>query len=81
MNVDKKLRHSKKAIVLGIALMNLNFIFLVAAFRPAIQLELCLHMITAVLTLVGIYLGAQSGVDMIQSSKLDKVQDDKTLPR
>jgi hypothetical protein len=70
MQINKKLRHSKKAIALGVALLNLNLIFILSPLFK-VQLELATHMITAILTLVALYIGAEGGVDMIQSSKLN----------
>ena len=68
---DQKLRHSKKAIVLGIALLNLNIIFFVSNHLKY-DLQTTLQMMTAILFLVGIYTGVQGGIDMIKSSKIEK---------
>lgn len=78
MTTDKRLRQSKKAIVLGVALLNLNAIFLLSIFNPTAPVETITQMITAVLFLVGIYTGVQGGIDMIQSNKLDVVRANKT---
>jgi hypothetical protein len=80
MKPDKKLLESKKARVLGIALLNLNLIFLVTVFKKDIPIDVVTQMITAVLFLVGIYTGVQGGIDMIQSNKLEslKVDEKKT---
>jgi protein-S-isoprenylcysteine O-methyltransferase Ste14 len=76
MRTDKKLRQSKKAIVLGVALLNLNAIFIFSALK-AVELGLATQMITAILFLVGIYTGVQGGIDMIQSNKLEAVRQDR----
>ena len=76
MKTNKKLSESKKAIVLGVALLNLNAIFILSVFKPTIQISIVTQMITAILFLVGIYTGVQGGVDMIQSNKLDVVKQD-----
>lgn len=80
MKPDKKLLESKKARVLGIALLNLNLIFLATVFKKDIPIDVVTQMITAVLFLVGIYTGVQGGIDMIQSNKLEslKVDEKKT---
>ena len=74
---DKKIHQSKKAIALGVALLNLNLIFIVAAFKPTIPIQIVNQMITSILCLVGIYTGVQGGVDMIQSNKLDVLHEEK----
>lgn len=67
---DKTISQSKKAKALIIALVNLNLIFfLTPTFN--LPLELATQMITAILFLVGIYVGVQGGVEMIQSNKID----------
>lgn len=73
----QKLRHSKKAIVLGVALLNLNIIFFISSHFKY-DLQTTMQMMTAILFLVGIYTGVQGGVDMIQSSKLDVLKSDTT---
>ena len=73
----QKLRNSKKAIVLGVALLNLNVIFFISSHFKY-DLQTTMQMITAILFLVGIYTGVQGGVDMIQSSKLDVLKADTT---
>lgn len=75
---DKKLRQSKKAIVLGVALLNLNAIFLVVVFHHDMPISVVTQMITAILFLVGIYTGVQGGIDMIQSNRLDVIKADTT---
>jgi len=78
MSVDgKRLRDSKKVVVLGVALLNLNIIFFVTAFRAA-PIEIAVQMITAILFLVGIYTGVQGGIDMIQSNRIDASKLDVT---
>ena len=74
----QKLRNSKKAIVLGVALLNLNIIFAVAALCPVVPIAVVTQMITAILFLVGIYTGVQGGIDMVQSNKLDVIKADTT---
>lgn len=76
MKADKKLRESKKAIVLGVALLNLNAIFCLSIFVPSVPLGVTTQMITAILFLVGIYTGVQGGIDMVQSNKLDVLKQD-----
>jgi hypothetical protein len=71
---DKPLHKSKKAIVLGIALLNLNAIFIASALKPDLPIAIVTQMITAILFLVGIYTGVQGGIDMVQSNKLDVVK-------
>ncbi len=77
MKPDKKLLESKKARVLGIALLNLNIIFFATVFKKDIPVDLVTQMITAVLFLVGIYTGVQGGIDMIQSNKLESIRVDE----
>ncbi len=74
MKPDKKLMESKKARVLGVALLNLNLIFFASVFVKDISIELVSQMITAILFLVGIYTGVQGGIDMIQSNKLESIK-------
>ncbi len=76
MKPDKSLTESKKARVLGIALLNLNLIFLAAVFKKDIPIDVVLQMITSILFLVGIYTGVQGGIDMIQSNKLESIKVD-----
>ncbi len=78
MRPDKNLRQSKKAIVLGIALLNLNAIFIATVFVKDIPIEVVTQMITAVLFLVGIYTGVQGGIDMVQSNKMTAIKTDNT---
>lgn len=67
---EKDISQSKKAKALIIALVNLNIIFFLTPVM-GIPLELAVQMITAVLFLVGIYVGVQGGIEMIQSNKMD----------
>ena len=71
---DKPLHKSKKAVVLGVALLNLNAIFVATALKPDLPLGVVTQMMTAILFLVGIYTGIQGGIDMVQSNKLDVVK-------
>jgi len=73
----QRLRDSKKVIALGIALLNLNIIFLVSVFKSA-ETTVVIQMMTAILFLVGIYTGVQGGIDMIQSNKMEVEKSDKT---
>jgi hypothetical protein len=67
----QRLRDSKKAIALGIALININaFIFLGVPFLH-LPNEIIIQGISAVLFLVGIYVGVQGGIDMVQSNRFD----------
>ena len=78
MTPDKPLYKSKKAIVLGIALLNLNAIFFASALKSDLPISVATQMITAILFLVGIYTGVQGGIDMVQSNKLDVIKSDST---
>lgn len=69
MKEDKKVYQSKKAIALGVSLLNINFILILVAFKSTIPLEISQQAISAVLALSGIYLGAQGGQDMIMSNR------------
>ena len=71
----QRLRDSKKAIVLGIALLNLNIIFVLHAWFK-LDIQVVIQMMTAILFLCGIYTGAQGGIDMLQTNK--SVVEDKT---
>lgn len=73
MTIDKPIYQSKKAVALGIALLNLNFVLLLVSFRPETPVALASTVITSILTLVGVYMGMQGGQDMITSSKLKDV--------
>jgi hypothetical protein len=73
----QRLRDSKKAIVLGIALLNLNVIF-VAHTLFKVDVQVVIQMLTSILFLSGIYTGVQGGVDMIQSNKFDNTKVDTT---
>ena len=64
--MNTRLRDSKKAIMLIVALINLNAIFFLSAFIPTIPISIASQMITAILFLVGIYVGCQSGIDFKQ---------------
>ena len=68
LSADKTITESKKAKAILIALVNLNLIFFCSLYFP---LEAVLQMITSILFLVGIYVGVQGGVEMIQSNRLD----------
>jgi protein-S-isoprenylcysteine O-methyltransferase Ste14 len=67
-SADKAISESKKAQAILIALVNLNAIFFLTPLFK-FELELAVQMITAILFLVGIYVGVQGGVEMIQSNK------------
>ena len=73
MVVDKKLRHSKKALVLGVALLNLNLVLLWVGLKSNVSIDVANHVITSIITLVGLYLGAQGGQDMITANKLNAI--------
>lgn len=66
MKEMQRLRDSKKAIMLMVALINLNVIFFLSAFFPTIPIQISTQMMTAILFLVGIYVGCQSGIDYKQ---------------
>jgi predicted RND superfamily exporter protein len=70
LSTDKPLSQSKKAQALVIALVNLNLIFFLTPVM-GLPLALATQMVTAVLFLVGIYVGVQGGIEMIQSNKMD----------
>jgi len=78
MITDKPLYKSKKAIVLGVALLNLNVVFMITALKPDLPLGVVTQMMTAILFLVGIYTGVQGGIDMVQSNKLDVIKSENT---
>lgn len=54
----------RKGKALLIALVNLNIIFLISIFHGG-DIQLAGQMITAILFLVGVYVGTQGGIDMI----------------
>lgn len=65
-----KLSSSKKAKALLIALVNLNLIFAVVAFK-AVDIQIAGQMITAILFLAGLFLGVQGGVDLASTWRTD----------
>ena len=62
-----KLSSSKKAKALLIALANIDAVFVCAHFLK-IETALCTAMITAIMALAGIYLGAQGAVDTVTAN-------------
>ena len=66
--MNKPIFKSKKAILLIVAISNLNLVFFCTIFLK-VPIELSTQMITAILFLVGIGVGVQGGIDMIQSNR------------
>ena len=62
---------SKKAKALLIALANLNLVYFLSP-HLGIAVQVITQMITAILFLTSIYVGAQAGIEMMQSYKSDK---------
>jgi hypothetical protein len=75
---DRPIMSSKKARVLGIALLNLNIIFFFSVFN-AVDTGVVTQMITAILFLSGLYVGVQGGIDMIQSNRTTFTKEDATI--
>jgi protein-S-isoprenylcysteine O-methyltransferase Ste14 len=73
----QKFRESKKALAVGIALLNINVLFVFSVFHQT-DTQIMVQMITAILFLVGIYTGVQGGIDMVQSNKIDVTKSDTT---
>ncbi len=74
---DRPIMSSKKARVLGIALLNLNVIFFFTVFKT-VDTGIATQMITAILFLSGLYVGVQGGIDMIQSNRATFTKEDTT---
>lgn len=68
--MEKRIRDSKKAIFLIVAIVNLNVVFFAT---PLIKcpVELATSMITAILFLVGVYTGVQGSLDYRASNNLN----------
>ena len=75
---DRPIMSSKKARVLGIALLNLNIIFFFSVFST-VDTGVVTQMITAILFLSGLYVGVQGGIDMIQSNRTTFTKEDATI--
>ncbi len=75
---DRPIMSSKKARVLGIALLNLNVIFFFSVFNT-VDTGVVTQMITAILFLSGLYVGVQGGIDMIQSNRTTFTKEDATI--
>jgi hypothetical protein len=66
--MNQKFLESKKARALLIALINCDLIFLSSVLLK-VDIALCSTMITAILTLVSIYIGAQGAIDTVAALK------------